>query len=63
MPEIKIQLEHVVRDAIRETLHAIYDTHGIQIDTIDAKWLDWSTPCEPHATLTSLQITTTQRAS
>jgi hypothetical protein len=60
--EMKVAIESVVHDAMRQTAQAIWDKHHIFVRDVSFKWLDVSTSSEQGKILTTVDAHTTTEA-
>jgi hypothetical protein len=55
------QDEYVMHDAIAAMLQAVADKFGVQVETIEIKWVDDSTMSQPHGRLRSIKFHTSKQ--
>ena len=56
--KMKVSVEKVIHDSIRETLQMLIDDHGIIVNTISVKWLDLSQVDKEKYSICGLEIET-----
>ena len=57
--EMKLSVESfTIHEAIRKFIQKIWDEHGIQIDSINTRWIDVDTVLAPNKLLRELHILT-----
>jgi hypothetical protein len=55
------QDEFVMHDAIAAMLQAVADKFGVQVSTIEVKWIDDSTMSQPHGRVRNIQFHTSKQ--
>ena len=56
--KMKVSVEKVIHDSIRETLQMLVDDHGIMVNNVYVGWLDLSQADKPRHVVNRLTIET-----
>ena len=60
--EIMVAVEKAVHNALRELAQAIWDQHGVCVESAFFSWVDVSAPGEPRLIVTDVEAHTLTKA-